>query len=503
MTFSGMMHVFASMEASIFLPYLYTRVRCCDEATNGLGSHYDVTSPTLVARIIDEAKALGLPVPEVLPDTHAIAACEVPKFSRHSELWALSSHCTNKAFVQDSAQRVIGIATALQKVLCLLVMPMGGAIADAYGRRPVLFLYTVWCFLGCCILLFDASVAGAWGSVPVILGALLFIGQWDPKDAVIGGAVADVVGSHEGNKVRAYGYMFCFNTFGAMAGTIVAFLCLRLHVDNYTVPWLIFTLFSAGVIGVLLLFVPETLPRSFRRPQKSLMNPFVSFMQAVRLVSQDRVLIGMGICIFLFYVYYVGFLFTFTSYLLTVGFNFEEILLPRMVGFACEILVSTVVVPLLPQVRLWTVAIVAHFLFFVSYLLWGPWIILVGHSGAYLGQIVGSCAMPLLIPVGQTLVSQRVAKEHQSQCQAALLTCGTLGMVFGAPTYSRILFDGTARGMWKATPAFVSAFLAFLCGVMTWAVAGKAYGEGALSGSSGLEMHGRVLARDVAPEAAS
>lgn len=494
LVFTGMTHVFASLEASVFLPFLYTRVRCCDEASPDLADHYDVVSERKVWAILAEAKARGLAAPPLVVKngTQAIPACAVPRFMPHSDLWSLSSHCVNQAFVEDQAQSLVGVGGALQKFLCLAVMPIGGGAADTHGRRPVLMVYTICCCFGCCILLCDASLELS-GSVTILFGLAMFVGQWDPKDTVISGAVADIIGSHEANKVRVFAFVYCCNVLGALTGTLVAVCCLRLHLDNYTGPFAFFMMLSMFVVVVLRCVVPETLPRS---SQTQAISSDISLLQsvdtAIKLVSKDRILIGLGIGTFLFYVYFVGFIFCSTSYLLSVGFNTVELLLPRLAGFPFELVVTLTLVPLLPKVPLWNVVILAHVLMCLSYLFYGPWMIWVGHSGAFLGNALGCCAMPLLVPCVQTIISQRVANEHQAKCQAAIFTCGTMGMVFAAPFYSKVLFDGTARGMMKALPALCSASLALLSAILAYLLAAKSHSVRAESGT-GLELHGKVL----------
>mmetsp|Transcript_8961 Transcript_8961/g.20527 ORF Transcript_8961/g.20527 Transcript_8961/m.20527 type:complete len:105 (+) Transcript_8961:60-374(+) len=69
--------IWCSMEGHVYVPYLYTRVQCCDQHGD-LHSKYDITAPSKVDAILQEAASVGLSVPLV---GNRISAFAFPPFS--------------------------------------------------------------------------------------------------------------------------------------------------------------------------------------------------------------------------------------------------------------------------------------------------------------------------------------------------------------------------------------------------------------------------------------
>ena len=65
----------------------------------------------------------------------------------------------------------------------------------------------------------------------------------------------------------------------------------------------------------------------------------------------------------------------------------------------------------------------------------------------------------------QTLVglSKLYQEEHQSKCQAAISSVGTVGAVISGPLYSRVLFSATSVGVSRALPSLVLMGLGAVC----------------------------------------
>lgn len=228
----------------------------------------------------------------------------------------------------------------------------------------------------------------------------------------------------------------------------------------------------AGIAGSVVIWcgfvMPETLASDLRKSLSvSMLNPVSTQIYALRLVARDPVLILFCLNYFMFFMLMIGTFSTRTSYLLTVGFSMEETLLPETVSSVLQLPMGMLMMQILPRIG----AINALFL---NYVLWvfamafiGPYVILFGHLGAYISSIFLSAAVVLGMPASATLISERVERDHQSKCSAALAMMGSLGAIVGTPLYSRVLFKATHRGMAKATPMFASMLLAACCAGVT------------------------------------
>ena len=128
----------------------------------------------------------------------------------------MSPFCVSKAFVQDTAQSVVALNAPLQKLVGLVTLPIGGAIADVRGRRPVLTLYATSCALACLLFALDSSGLGlrtAWGNAGLyVAGALLSVSA-EPTGSVVTGTIADLIGNEEKTKSRAFALVTALNSF--------------------------------------------------------------------------------------------------------------------------------------------------------------------------------------------------------------------------------------------------------------------------------------------------
>merc|ERR1711957_259263 len=111
------------------------------------------------------------------------------------------------------------------------------------------------------------------------------------------------------------------------------YLYLRRHVENYCWAWFSFALLAAWTILLLGLCVPETLPAHMRRRiSPSMFDPIGTTLYAVRFILADPVLITYTLVVFLFWVHFIGFVTTKTSYMLMLGFEVQETMLPELAG---------------------------------------------------------------------------------------------------------------------------------------------------------------------------
>lgn len=483
---SCVLWTFMMLEVHIFVPYLYSRVLCCGDVDH-LSSRYDITASGNVDAIQLEAHALGFPDPVSRGEDggRLILACSLPHFPRSSLLWSLSPGCPNKAFVQDSAQGIVAISKPLQKVTGLIVLPIGGAVADGVGRRPVLMAYALCCLLACLIALADTKLFAIWGDCPVYLISMLLCVTFQPKDNIIAAAIADVTGHCEANKAQAFSVVMAVNSAASLLVTAVMYFFLRMHLPCYLYPWLGFV----GLSCVLLLFVvfllPETLaPDMSRTLGAAMFNPVALYVRSMQLVLRDGVLVALAAAFFVFYLFFIGFFSTRVSYLLTLGFAMEETVLPELLAGVAQTIVATSFVSLLPRLGVYRAGILACFLFALGFFFFGPFAVYVGHSGPYIGNIFTCVALALFLPSLQTIISQRVNRDDQAKCQAAVSALGTAGAVIGVPLYNRCLFRATAVGVDRALPAFASMIVALLSAAFLTCAAARA-GSDKKTSSSG------------------
>jgi MFS family permease len=487
---AGMFNIFNMLEANVFLPYLYTRVHCCSSTALPLSEHYDIRELLVVAAIRDEAKQHGFPLPKSaqLGGTDGggmIPACDVPNFPTSSKQWSLSPFCTNRAFVEDTAQNVVGLNGPLQKVAGLAVLPIGGTIADSMGRKPVLMAYALALTMACLLYALDSAVESSRGDMGLYIAGMLLCVSWDPKDNVINGAVSDLV-TGEVDKGRAFAFISAFNSVGMVFGFLAAFFCLRMHLENYLVPWLFFAAVGLCIYWLLVFGFPETFPAHLRTPvSQGMLNPVNSLVHNLSLLARDKVLIGVAALNFLLMFHFVGFITLSFSYLLLVGFSMEEAVLPGVVGSVAQVIWSGAVVFALPKLGVWPCYILGHVMFVVAYCFWGPYTALVGHHGPYFGNMMQAAGFAFMFPAMQAIISQRVEKDNQSKCFSAVSTVSTLGIMLGMPCYSEVIFDGMATGIMRAVPSLVSACFALLGTLLAVALSCVARAEAPASKEAG------------------
>jgi len=431
-----------------------------------LDSKYDTVKQENVAHVQKAADLLGMTINLTRDESGVfqLPACSLPHFPPGHELWSMSPKCSNKAFVQDTAQQIMAISQTLQKTLGLMVIPVASAIADVRGRLPVMAVFISCLAIACMCFAADACGFLTFGNTLVYVGSATMFSAWDPKDAVINGIIADVLGKDEANKNRAFSLSFTINSIGSVVCCAISYFCIRLHLTSYFLPWLAFCGVALSVLTFLLVSVPETLPEHLKRPIKlSMLNPLQAHLQSLCLLGRDRVLVLMAVVSFIWIVAFVGFITTSFSYLCMIGFSMEEALLPGAVGNASTALFALMLVPQLPRLGVWHANLLGHSCWVMAYILWGPVSILGGKAFPYMACCVQSLAFLLTVPSMQTIVSQRVEESNQAKCQGAIGAVNVLGCLVGIAFYNKILFDATSQGLERSRPAMVSGVLAVMC----------------------------------------
>ena len=138
--------IYGTVDGDMFKPFLFSRVHCCAAAEPFLGTEYDAAASAAAAldgsynlttaAAIDHYFGHG----SYAGGLTNVDACSVPDKDRDSTYWSGSTHCTNKAYVQQQAQSLNGIYSALRTYGTMLVLPVGGHVADCWGRKKVYFL---------------------------------------------------------------------------------------------------------------------------------------------------------------------------------------------------------------------------------------------------------------------------------------------------------------------------------------------------------------------------
>merc|ERR1711920_669141 len=115
---------------------------------------------------------------------------------------------------------------------------------------------------------------------------------------------------------------------------------------------------------------------------------------------------------FLFWLYFIGFHTTKMSYLIVLGFNVEQTMLPELVGNVIQLPLIGRFLRWIAVVGPWRMSTLAHGLLAVSYLLWGPCSLIYPRLGPYLGSVFQSIGTMMVFPACRTIISQRVGEEH-------------------------------------------------------------------------------------------
>merc|ERR1712183_826306 len=104
-----------------------------------------------------------------------------------------------------------------------------------------------------------------------------------------------------------------------------------------------------------------------------------------------------------------------------------------------------------------------YLLLALAFLFVGPYVILYGHSGAYISAGLISAGFCLGYPSYSAFISDRVERDHQSKIASAVSMFGCIGAAIGIPLYNRVLFRATHTGMARATTVFASVILSLVC----------------------------------------
>lgn len=459
--FGGAFMLFSVPEHALFLPYLSSRVECC-VAGHELGTRYDLRDSQAVSDLTNEAAKLGI---SLNVDAGRVRACDVPALPPSSPLWSKSVHCGNAAYVTDSSQKTLGLTLPLQKTTALVVLPIGGGISDVKGRQVVLMAYTICCALAMLMFAFDAAFCRLpLGEIIVFAGGILLCTE--PTWSVVNACIADLTNTGDDrDRSRAFSLSQACSAVATLLGFLLTFYCLGVHLTNYWMPWM--TLFgTAALLGVLLhVAVPETLPEDMLGHKVScdMLDPVEAHTKCMRLLARDGVLAYLGVGSLIGHIAYAGWMSTAMSYLVSLGFSFEQAVVVAIVCAVWSVPFTMIMTPIYARIEPGLALVAGSILGTMGYSLCGIVTIVEGRYWIYIGTCVLVSAGNIVSTAAATIVSARTEEANQGKAMAAMGTLGALGTIIGSPLYSYFVFDSTAEGVWKALPSHVSTALGMVC----------------------------------------
>jgi len=442
------------------VPYLYTRVQCCDQHGD-LHSKYDITAPSKVDAILQEAASVGLSVPLV---GNRISACALPHFPPRSKVWSGSPDCVNAAFVEDSAQHVVALTIPFQGVVLFFVLAVGGSIADAHGRRPVLMAYCLMCLLACITYALDTKLCHIWGNAIVLIAGMLICPCLEAKEAVMAGSIADLVGETTSGKKSALTLLYACCKTGSMVGFLISFCILKLHVSNYFLPWVAYSCVALCIVAFTQLLVPETLAKNRQTGLRSHMfNPLSTYFHTFKFILMDRTLVLLLVFGLLFSIHLTGMMSILFSYLRRRGFSQEEAILPGVLSSFVQILSAACLARYRHRIDVMNRVILGSVAMALAYVVLGPISAFIGHASAYLAFAFCGIGEALAMPAILVIVSEHVGEEKQARCQSAFAGFSKIGKMIGPIIWSSCFFDATATGFAEMRPVIASLVLAVVC----------------------------------------
>lgn len=327
--------------------------------------------------------------------------------------------------------RTLGLLAGSYALAQFLVTPLLGALSDRFGRRPVITICVAGSVLG--LGLFALTISLPWtmnSSVPLML---LFIariidGISGGTAATAGAVLADI--SPPDKRARAFGLIGVAFGLGFILGPFIGGQLARIAV---ALPVWIATGFAVLNLLVVLLLLPETLPRNSRQqlPRKRDLNPFARLGKVLINPSVGR-LCG---AFFLFFLAFNGFTAILVLYfkqrfgwgpdLATTAF--------LVVGVIATLVQGGLIGPLVKRFGEWALTITGLGLVIAGCVL----IPAVGNAERppVIFVAVGILALGtgLVTPSLRSLVSRRLGSEGQGTALGSLQALQSLGSFLGPP----------------------------------------------------------------------
>ena len=252
------------VDTQLFQPYFYTRVECCAAGEPPLPNHVGYGVNTIELSVSHDScncdvrsSYPSFQFNESASEPPVIDACAVPLLPKENPLWSHSRNCRNFLYVQMEAQTLSttwNMITAASAIVCL---PIGGRFADLYGRRLVFFWGTA--AAATCFWIFTADGLLGLGDIPIYLTGL-GIGAFQCLQPVQWAMAIDLVPDPI-DQARFFPLMAAITngSVASIVGEALAYLCLSLYLDDYTIVWAILSLLTVAVCVFLWFVLPETL----------------------------------------------------------------------------------------------------------------------------------------------------------------------------------------------------------------------------------------------------
>ena len=486
-----MLNVHNTIDGEAFMPYLYTRVHCCQDSAEGtvgrqLDSAYDVQAVVAGNMSTGAGEKINYP------------ACSVPERDPDDLAWSHSPRCNNPAWVRNAAQRVYGVYAPITMVAKVLIIPSAGFLADVYGRKVVLVVSATGPILAGILWAVDALLEPATNALVYSAGGVLSLSAMGgPAQTAM---LADLVTPEE--RGFCFPVLYAVQKGAPLLAQLIGWFALGLHLENYSIFWILMAATQCFILALMLYFLPETLPQlratsisaaatlkqqqlsspprhHRRRPGRWVvdLNPFRHYWAAMTLVRTDWLLMAMCLWVTLTWVALGGFGAVAFSFLVgDLGFRQEDTLLPAIVGTLSGVASASIAVKVLTKTGQWPGNVIGCYIVTVAYLVYGPASVLfLGRAGPFLGLAMIEFGFGFTAPSYNTIVSWRVRQEDQGKAAAMMAVMSNLGGIFGTYFYSVFLHDATKTGTAAASSFVVSAIF---MGVVGLGATGTAWYEG-------------------------
>jgi DHA1 family tetracycline resistance protein-like MFS transporter len=357
--------------------------------------------------------------------------------------------------VLNQATNQSGLQTVAAAVSNMLVLAFLGAMADSYGRRPILLLACIGWIINMALLWANAAFVHHFY---LVIAATVLRNSISAYDPTLRAMVADITTT--ARRAAAMSLAYVFQALGMIAGFGISLFILANDYTNYTWVWVV-----EGIGAVLLLvtscyFVIETRPKLQQQESRGdfgwhSVNP----LQGVSFIWRQHHLRWMAVAIVFCTTSLIGYIVVFSSFLISCrGWDQLTAAIP---GVAIQPFIIAGALSNsffakrlnLGQLFLfglgWQVACYAGLAFLAPY----------SDAMCWLCDLALGVGIGIVIPTYQALCTMGVPPEQQGKVQSIMTIASSMGQVIGGLIYGPLLFDAGARGVHAGVPFIASAGL--------------------------------------------
>lgn len=431
---------------------------CCPDGSTGNSCKFDF-GPSSSSSYCDYTKYAipgGNGTTFASQNISSIAGCFLPLDVNVSDpCWSHSQHCNNFNYVQQTVtQTVTSVWFPIMVGVQCLLLPVGGAASDAFGRKPVLVAMLLLYATGCAVWACDARmVSQGTGSVDQNASLALLVGglfglqignQAGIWQAVCVPYVVDSVPPESVNKMLPL--LAASAAIGVLGSQGASFLLNGLFLDDYT-TWFFATAAAVGGAAVLLsILLPESLEPSKRSTGKLSFSAIMrDAVTGMKLLLRDPVLRLLPLTMGLWCFGYYGGLNMITPWLLNVvGLTQQTMFIPGIIGNTFFILATVLNSLVMPRVGAIGAQTLGFGIAVVGYLVM-HYVTTASPKKSFVGPCIGSAlvqsGMGFWIAAPGAIVSPRVQQEDMGKINAAVLIFGSVGALLGQFVYPYYLYD--------------------------------------------------------------